>query len=145
MSYFIDTNIFLRVLIKEDERSFRECSQFLNLVRQKKIEAFTSPLVFAEIDWVIESFYKFERQEAIKSLDSILKLKGLKITNGINISLTIEFYKRYNIKFIDALIASISKIAKREMTIVSYDEDFDKLKVKKLEPKQVLKAKRIKK
>jgi predicted nucleic-acid-binding protein len=139
MSYFIDANIFLRVLIKEDEKNYRDCFQLLSLVSERKIEAFTSSLVFAEIDWVIEGFYEFGKKEAIKSLESILKLKGLKITNTLRMSLALELYKNHNIKFIDALIASNPQIFQKKMIVVSYDKDFDKLKIKRLEPKEVLK------
>lgn len=141
MSYFVDSNIFLRVLIKEDEKTFKECFLFLNLIRQNKIKAFTSPLVLAEIDWILERLYKLTKQEAIKKLESILRLKGLKIINKASIFLSIELYKRYNIKFIDALIASDPRIFRKEMIIISYDKDFDKLKIKRLEPKEVLRIK----
>ena len=137
MIYFIDTNIFLRVLIKEEK--FEECYQFLDLVRQNKIKAITSSPVMAEIDWVLEGFYKFEKMEVIKGLKSILKLKGLRIIDKMDVSLAIEFYKNYNIKFIDALIASNPKIFKKEITIISYDKDFDKINVLRKEPKEILK------
>ena len=139
MKCFIDTNVFLRVLIKEDEKSFRECYHLLELIQRKRISAFTSSLIFAEIDWVIESFYKLKREEAVKSLESISKLRGLKMLNGVNIALAIELYKRYNVKFIDALIASIPQIFQKRIAVVSYDRDFDKLQIKRLEPQDVLK------
>jgi predicted nucleic acid-binding protein len=57
----------------------------------------------------------------------------------MDVSLAIEFYKNYNIKFIDALIASNPKIFKKEITIISYDKDFDKINVLRKEPKEILK------
>lgn len=41
MRYFIDTNIFLRVL-KEDNKTFKDCFDFLDMIRDGKIKAFTS-------------------------------------------------------------------------------------------------------
>ncbi|MCK4781593.1 PIN domain-containing protein [Candidatus Parcubacteria bacterium] len=139
MEYFIDTNIFLRILAKEDEKSFRECYSFLKLVEIKQIKAVTSPLVLAEIDWVLENFYKYKKAEAVKALKSISKLRGLKIISDVNIFLAVEIYKNHSIKFIDALIASNSKIIKKEIMIVSYDKDFDKIKVIRKEPRELIK------
>jgi predicted nucleic-acid-binding protein len=137
MIYFIDSDIFLRVLIKE--KKFEECYKILDLVRKNKIKAITSSLVLAEIDWVLEGFYKFEKMEVIEGLKSILKLRGLKIFDKINPSLAIELYQSYNIKFIDALIASNPKIFKKEIAIISYDKDFDKIGVIRKEPKDLIK------
>jgi len=139
MEYFIDSNIFLRVFIKEKEKIFEDCYNFLKLVRQKKVKGFTSSLVLAEIDWILEKLYKLKKEEAVEKLESILRLKGLKITEQHNISLALPLYKKYNIKFIDALIASNPKILKKQMAVVSYDQDFDKLKIIRKEPHQILK------
>jgi len=127
MSYFIDTNIFLRILVKEDKKTFKECYHFLKSVDAKKIKAITSSLVLAEIDWVLESFYKFKKAEVIKCLKSILKLKGLKMIDNIDISSAVEFYRKYNVKFIDALIASNPEIYRGNIILISYDKDFDKI------------------
>jgi len=55
-------------------------------------------------------------------------------------NLAIEIYEKFPVKFIDALIVSNPKIFKKEITIISYDKDFDKLNVKRKEPKDVLKG-----
>lgn len=139
MIYFIDTNIFLRVLVKENEEVFKDCQEFLNLLKQNKIKAFTSTIVLSEIEWVLESFYKFPKEKVVMGLSSILKLKNLKIIDKFNLFLAIEIYEKFPIKFIDALIASNPKIFKKEITIISYDKDFDKLDVKRKEPKSIIK------
>lgn len=139
MIYFIDTNIFLRVLIKESEEIFEECEKFLNLIHQNKIEAFTSTIILSEIDWVLESFYKFPKEKVIEGLSSILKLKNLKIIDKFDLLLAIEIYERYPVKFIDTLIASNPKIFKKEVIVVSYDKDFDKIGVKRMTPGRLIK------
>ena len=137
MVYFVDTNIFLRTLVKEDEKSFRECYSFLDLIKKRKILAFTSSLVVAEIDWVLESFYKFDRLEVIRALGSILRLKGLKIIDKFNLKLALKIFKEKNVKFIDALIASNPAIFRKEVIVISYDKDFDKIGLKRIEPKKL--------
>lgn len=138
MLYFIDTNIFLRVLVKENEEVFKDCQKFLNLISQNKIKAFTSTIIFSEIDWVLESFYKFPKEKVIGGLNSILKLKNLKIKDSFNPNLAIEIYEKFSVKFIDALIASNLRIFNKEAVIVSYDKDFDKIGVKRMEPSKII-------
>ena len=136
---FIDTNIFLRTLLKDEEKTFKDCLKFLIEIKKGKIRAFTSNLVLAEITWTLLKFYKFPKEKIIKGLSSILKLKNLRIVDDFDSFLALEIYERFPIKFIDALIASNPKIFKKEITIVSYDKDFDKIKVLRKEPKEVLK------
>ncbi len=138
--FFIDTNIFLRVLVRENEKVLAECLAFLELVKNNKIAAYTNSLVLAEIDWVMESVYKIKKESVIEDLKSIVKLKGLRFYEECDYLLAVQLYEQYNIKFIDALIAANRLIQKQQAIIVSYDKDFNKIKgVKKMEPKQVLK------
>jgi len=139
MVYFIDTNIFLRTLIKEDEKSFKDCYFVLNLIKENKIKAFTSTLILAEIDWVLESFYKFEKSEVVRALKSILKLKGLRIIDKMNLKFALELFETKNIKFIDALIGSNPQIFQKKAIVISYDKDFDKISIKRKEPKEIIK------
>jgi len=132
--YFIDTNIFLRVLLKDNEGFFKECSKVLNLIRNDEIQAFTSTLVLSEMEWVLRGFYKFEKQKVIEGLEGIIKLKNLKVIDKFNFQLALDIFRKNNVKFIDTLLASNLKIFKKEVTIISYDKDFDKIGVKRIEP-----------
>lgn len=134
--YFIDSNIFLRVLIKEDEKSFQECFRLLNLAQNKKITAYTSDLVLAEINWVLESFYKFNKSQVVSALEGIVNLKGLTIKSATNPLTAVDLYNQNNVKFVDAVIAS-DKIFRLNAVIISYDRDFDKLNVIRKEPIQI--------
>lgn len=138
MLYFIDTNIFLRVLNRENEKNFIECSNVLKLIKEDKIKAFISNLVLTEIVFTLVSFYKFKKTDCISSLKSVVNLKGLRILNKADIFLALEFYENNNIKFVDAVIASTPLILKQKMKIVSYDKDFDKIGAIKIEPSKLL-------
>ena len=138
-SYFVDTNIFLRVIIKEDEKTFKECFQALEKIKSGKINAFTSSLVLVEVNWVLSKFYKFSKDKTCLALKSILNLKGLKIIDKHNPFLAISIYEKSNVKFIDALIASnfLTDRDKLNIIILSYDKDFDKIGVKRKSPNKL--------
>lgn len=138
MKYFIDTNIFLRTLIKEDETSFKNCYHFLEAIRYNKIKGITSSLVMAELAWTLSSYYQFKREDIAKALESVSNLRGLKVVDGYQISLALLYYQSKSVKFIDAMIASIKQISAKKWTIISYDQDFDKLDLIRLEPNQII-------
>lgn len=138
-NYFIDSNIFLRTLINDNEKSFNECVGFLELVKDGKIKAQTSCLVLLEVNWTLLGFYNSGKDKAVESLYSIINLKNLKFSEKFNSDFGVQIYEQNNIKLTDGLIASHPKIQSKEMVVVSYDKDFDKLGVIRKEPSEIIK------
>ncbi len=137
--YFLDTNIFLRLLVKEDEQTFGECRLLLQMVKDNQIEAATSSLVLAEIGWTLKSFYKLPKKKIVAMLRSIIHLRGLKMVDDYEPALALRFFLRFNIKLIDAFIAAIEPVAEKKWVVVSYDRDFRKLPILSQTPAAVLK------
>ena len=127
VSYFIDTNIFLRVLIEEDPIAHEQCIRLLELVKRNKLKAQTGTIVLAEVMWTLLSHYKLSKQKATDSVLSILNLRGLKIVDNYDHRLAVNLFSKYSVKYIDCLIASDLQIHNKQTTIVSYDNDFKKL------------------
>lgn len=140
MEYFIDTNIFIRVLHKENEKLFRECLLLLQSIKENKIEAYTGTVVLTEVVWTLSSFYKISKAKIIEGLRGIININGLKILDNYKQSLALTLFEKHSVKYIDALIASNKDIYSKKICIVSYDSDFDKLKVLRREPKEVIKT-----
>lgn len=126
------------MLAKDDEKSFRECTAVLDKVKKGEIEGKTANLVLVEILWTLESYYKWEKTRVTRSIRGILNLGGLKIVDGYRAIGALELYGKYNVKFVDAMIASIQEIKDKTWIVVSYDSDFDKLGVKRKGPGEVI-------
>ena len=129
MRYFLDTNVFLRTLIKEDPESFSACVKLLEKIKKGKIKAVTSSLVLAEIGWTLSSFYKFNKDDVVRSIRSVINLHGLSIEDQVDWLFAIDTFSRKKVKLIDCLIASRREIRERKWTIVTFDQEFKKLKV----------------
>jgi len=138
MRYFIDSNIFLRALTKDNETQTKFCAKFLKAIKENKIDAYTSTVVLSEVVWTLQTYYHFAKENVIKALKSIINLRGLKIDDIYDHLEASELYDKYPIKFVDALIASDSQILEKKVTIVSYDKDFDKLSVIRKEPNDII-------
>lgn len=138
MRYFIDTNIFLRVLVKENKTQYSHCYSVLKTIKENALNAQTSTIVLAEIVWTLSSYYKFSKKDTATAVKSILYLRGLDIEDHYNYPKALELYETYSIKFIDALISSHPEIQEKKMTIVSYDQDYKKLPILFLTPEQLI-------
>lgn len=136
--YLVDTNVFLRALVREDERSHRACVTFLELVRFGTVSAYTSPLVLAEITWTLKSYYSLSKPEVLVAQKSILALKHLRIEAHECVDSAVVLFATHNVKFVDALLASSPAIQSGVYAIVSYDREFDRLEgVVRVEPQDV--------
>lgn len=136
--FFIDTNIFLRVVAKDDANKLINCQKLIEAIKSAKITAATSSLVLAEVVWTCQKGFRLTKLEAFEVAKSIASIKNLKFQEKQRTSLAVDLFEKSNVKFIDCLIASHSQIVAGKMAVVSYDKDFDVLGVKRIEPGQLI-------
>lgn len=135
--YFLDANIFLRLLIREDDKVYQKCYKLIEIVKSGKIKAVTSQLVLAEIAWTLSSYYKYPREKVALALEGIVNLNNLRLIDRYQTSLGIRLYRERSVKYIDAILASQKNLQNRDWVVVSYDKDFDTLGVERKEPDKI--------
>lgn len=79
----------------------------------------------------------------VESLKSIIAIAGLRIYDDLSIHKAVELFEEHNVKFVDCLLASSKLIQEGKAVIVSYDREFDKLGIRRLEPRDVLRKVQI--
>ncbi len=131
---FIDTNILLRYLTKDDEKKARAAFALLRRVEQGKEKVATSSMVVFETVFTLEKHYHFPREQIKEALLDILSLHGLELPNKGLYETVFDLYVDRNISFADAFNAAY--MGSREMAeIYSWDTDFDKLSdITRVEP-----------
>jgi predicted nucleic acid-binding protein len=135
---FIDTNIFIRYLVKDDQDKAEACFRLLEKAKASKVELFTSESVIAEVVFVLSSkrLYNLSHQDIRVRLYPILSLPGLKMSNRRQYLRALDVYGNNNIDFEDAL--SIATMERKKISqIYSYAEDFDRVKdceISRIEP-----------
>lgn len=138
LNCFLDTNIFLRVLAQDDTKKAADCEQLLQAISQGRIRASTSHIVLAEFVWTAQRFYHVPKETVAQLLDGISGIKHLKIREHFRTGAVMEYYKRFNVKFVDALLASDSLFRNKNVCMISYDIDFDTLGIKRYEPADII-------
>lgn len=133
---FVDTNIFLRFLTKDDPKKAEKCLALFESANKKEIKLQTTESVITEIVYILSSkrLYNLSRLEVYEKLVPILKMRGLKIPNKRTLITALIIYSEYTVDFEDAvLVANTLKTESRE--IYSYDRGFNKIsEIKRLEP-----------
>ena len=143
MKIFIDTNVLLRFILADDEKSFEECQSLFQLIESGGLTPYTSTIVLMEVFFVLTSTYKVKKQSAISDIDDILNTRNLTLIEKTNFKKAIKLHKKTNIKLSDGVI--ISQLPK-SIILCSFDKEFKKIKeVNCKTPKEILEGLKIKK
>jgi predicted nucleic acid-binding protein len=131
---FVDTNVFLRYLTKDNLSKYERCREMFKRALQGEIAISTSGMVIAELIWTLLSYYKVPKAEVIEKVSVILGTENLFVPDKDVLVDTQVLYARKNIDFIDAYNAVFIKYqGLRE--IYSYDEDFETIEdIERKEP-----------
>jgi len=130
LKVLLDTNLLLRFLTDDDPKKAKAVERLLKTSKQPLT---VTDMAFAELAWVMASFYGFEKSKIIVKLASILDVETVKASKKL-LRHSLVIYARHNIDFIDAYHAAFMKLKSYD-AIYSYDRDFDKVSdLKRLEP-----------
>lgn len=132
---FVDTNIFLRYILKNVPAQSKQAKQILEQVEMGKIEFWTTQWVIAELIWTLSlRKYGFDRKKVYNFIRTFIGLKGLTVENGDLILEALKLSEEKSIGFTDCLNSILSR--QNEVSqVYSFDKHFDKfpgLKRKKI-------------
>ena len=131
---FVDTNVFLRYLTKDDSSKYERCRELFKRVLEGETAISTSGMVIAELIWTLLSYYRVPKAEVIEKVSVILGTENLFVPDKDVLADAIVLYASKNIDFIDAYNALFMRYqGLRE--IYSYDEDFETIEdIERKEP-----------
>jgi len=136
--YLIDTNIFLEILLEQEKKD--ECLKFMELVLEGKLEAIVADFTIHSIAVILtrQGLLDF----LIEFLSNLQSFIGLKLVNtSLDDKLHIaRLAKEKGFDFDDAYQYYIAKL--HNLKIVSFDRDFDKGEIPRIEPSQIVAEKR---
>ena len=123
---FLDTNIFLRFYLRDDEAKAERCRDLLHTVASGKARAMTSTIVIAEIVWVLERTYRRPRKEVADFVMSLLALPLLVLIKKPLLETAITSYATQDIDVIDAYNAALMA-AEGIAVIYTYERHFTRM------------------
>ena len=98
---FVDTNYFLRFLLRDNESQYKKTKQLFIEASNGEIELTTSVIVFFEVYWVLKSFYGKNKSELSEILDKLLALTFIHLEEREILKNSLQFYEAYSLSFED--------------------------------------------
>ncbi len=135
---FLDTNVILRYLTRDDEAKAQACYALFQRVKLGEEEVFTCEAIVTEVVYVLSSPrapYRLSHEEVRARLAPILTLRGLKLPQKRVYLRALDIYASSAfLDFEDAL--AVAHIERRGVDeLLSYDRDFDRVQgITRIEP-----------
>lgn len=137
MSDFVDTNIFVRLLTRDDPEKSSRCLEHFRRANRGEVELITSEAVVAETVYVLSSpvLYATPREDVANRLSSVLVGNGLRLHRKDAILGALQLYGSTNLHFIDCLCVAHARRETLPHAVYSYDRDLDRIQdIRRLEP-----------
>jgi predicted nucleic-acid-binding protein len=117
----VDTNILLRLLVRDDPRQVRAAESFI------AAGAWVSHLVLAEAMWVLDAVYGRSPKQVATAVDMLLNHKDVTIQDAdVARDALDQFKKRPALGFSDCLVLEIARKA-GHLPLGTFDHDLAKL------------------
>ena len=133
---FIDSNIFLRHLLKDHSEQSPACFALIRDIEQGREQVWTTDLVVSEIVFVLSSkkLYNLDRERIRELLLPLIELRGIKLPQKRLYRRVFELYTTQPIDYVDAFNAAC--LEHQPVTeLYSYDKDFDRVEsISRIEP-----------
>lgn len=136
MTRFVDTNVFVRALVRDDEAKWKRCIDLFERAERGEERLTSSESVVAEVVYVLASpvLYRLPRTELTHLVRPFVESRGLHLDHRAVVLDALDRYEVTNLDFEDCL--SVEHIACNGFeAIYSYDRGFDKVAgIIRLEP-----------
>jgi predicted nucleic-acid-binding protein len=119
----VDTNVLVRFFVGDNKEQFLQTKKWFKEAEKRKIRLIVKPLVVAETCFVLESFYKKNRDEIAKVFEVFLSQRWLKVEEReILLSLWTEYVG--GLHFVDSFLLAWTKVNKSGL--LSFDKSLMK-------------------
>ena len=116
-SYIVDTNFFLRFLLKDDLKQYKEVERLFKKAKKGKAKIIVAQIVLFEISFILGNYYKLSRVDIIEKLDSLLNTPYLVVEEKRCFINSLKIYESSSLSFVDCfLIAKALEEGKKLMT-----------------------------
>ncbi len=124
---FVDTNVFLRLLLDDHEEQSASARRLFDAVEAEDLQLWTSDVAIAELIWVLTGpSMRRDRADVAASLGPILELPGLRLIDEQAVLRALRLFVEEPIDWVDAYHATLLE-SRGEAQLYSFDRDFDRI------------------
>lgn len=114
-SVVIDTNALLRLILNDIPQQKKMTEELLKKAMSNEIKVCVAQTVIFEIDFILKKYYEFKKETVIEYLKSLVTTPYLEVESSEIFRMTLSFYEKEEISFVDCFLLSKAKIEKADL------------------------------
>ena len=120
---YIDTNIFLRFLIKDPTNPHLNlrAKDIISQINQGQITAHTNICIVSELVYVLEGYYQLSKAEVVEKIAPLISLDSIIIEHKATVLAALTTYQDHNIDLEDAYTYHLMQEAQID-SIYTFDQ-----------------------
>jgi len=107
----IDTNVLLRLLVRDDDAQVRAAERFIATHCSPDDPGFVSLVVVVETAWALRRLYLYDRSQIAAALSSLLDVAELEIESAAEVRSAVADFATSAAGFVDCLVARTNAAA----------------------------------
>lgn len=119
--YLLDANFLLRFLLRDSPSQYNKAVEYLDLAKAGKIELIFPLLSAAEMVFVLERLYKFDRKVIVEKLGAIINAAYIKTDERLFLQQALLTYLRTPLHFTDCYLNERARVENSE--VLTFDKD----------------------
>lgn len=124
-TYFLDTNVILRVLLNDNPSQAQQGKEFFDRARQGELTLVIIPAIILEIEYVLRKVYQVPREERRNLIVRLIETPYLEIRDRKLLQRTLDRYNSDPFDLVDFFLFESAQDEGAE--VLSFDKDFKKL------------------
>lgn len=129
---WVNANVLLRLITGDPPELAQRALKLVERAELGEVTLRLSPLVVAEMVWVLGSFYRYSRSQIAEVLLPLVTAKGVGLEDA-QVVAALDRMATANVEFIDAFLAETAR--RQGGAVASFDRDFSRLGVDWVEPR----------
>lgn len=119
-----DTNIFLRFITGDKSEYGSKSRELFKQAQKEEFQIYLDELVFGEVVWTMQSFYKYSRREIYDNLSRFFDFDFIINPRKKTLRKALETYASTNLSFSDCWIYELSK--SKLIKLETFDKELQK-------------------
>jgi predicted nucleic acid-binding protein len=130
---WVDANVLLRFITKDPPALAERAARLMAKAERREAAVYITPLVLAEVIWVLKSFYKYAMADIAHVMIALVSATGVVVDDRAAFIRAVELARDQNVDFIDASLAL--QAAAHGESVCTFDKtDFKRLPVEWITP-----------
>lgn len=133
MISLLDTNVIIRFLTADKSSKYKNLCTFFKSLENGGMSVELKLIVLLQAVFVLQSYYKVPKEHIAEGMMALLGYKGIITKEKKIVRRTLELWRDKNVEIVDCyLMASLE--GDSQNLLYSYDRDFDKFNINRVEP-----------